>query len=71
MVILAISALVLCLEIANTAVENLADIVHPERDQRIRIVKDCMAGAVLLAACFSVVIGVIIFLPRIAALLGI
>ncbi|QJT09362.1 diacylglycerol kinase [Oceanidesulfovibrio marinus] len=70
-VILAIAALVLCLELANTAVENLADVVSPERDPRIGIVKDCMAGAVMLAACFSVAIGVIIFLPKLAALLGI
>ncbi|MFW5734218.1 MAG: diacylglycerol kinase [Oceanidesulfovibrio sp.] len=69
--ILAVSALVLCLELANTAVETLADMVSPGQDSRIRIVKDCMAGAVMLAAIFSVAIGVLILLPRIISLLGV
>lgn len=69
-IILAVSALVLCLELANTAVENLSDALKPDHDPRIGIVKDCMAGAVMLASCFSVAIGVVILLPRIARLLG-
>jgi diacylglycerol kinase len=69
-VILAVSALVLCLELANTAVESLADALKPDRDPRIGVVKDCMAGAVMLAACFAVAIGVVILLPKILHLLG-
>ncbi|RMD71493.1 MAG: diacylglycerol kinase [Gammaproteobacteria bacterium] len=40
--------LVLAAELFNTALEHLADHLHPERHPRIRLVKDCAAGAVLL-----------------------
>jgi diacylglycerol kinase (ATP) len=43
-------ALVLAAELANTAVEHLADRLHPERHPDIKRVKDCMAGAVLVAS---------------------
>ncbi|MEY2853054.1 MAG: hypothetical protein RL030_186 [Pseudomonadota bacterium] len=40
---------VLCAEMLNTAIEQLADLLHPEQHPQIRIVKDCAAGAVLMA----------------------
>jgi undecaprenol kinase len=43
-------ALVLAAELANTAVERLADRLHPDRHPEIKLVKDCMAGAVLVAS---------------------
>jgi diacylglycerol kinase (ATP) len=49
LVALAIAA-VLAAELFNTAVEQLADHLHAERHPAIRIVKDCAAGAVLLAS---------------------
>lgn len=42
--------LVLAAEIFNTAVEGLADHLHPEQHPAIRVVKDCAAGAVLVAS---------------------
>ena len=42
--------LVLAAELANTAVEHLADRLHPQRHPDIQRVKDCMAGAVLVAS---------------------
>jgi undecaprenol kinase len=42
------SAVVLALELLNTAVERLADHLHPNLHPQIRIVKDCAAAAVLL-----------------------
>ena len=44
------SALVLAAELVNTAVERLADHLHPELHPGIRAVKDCAAGAVLIAS---------------------
>jgi diacylglycerol kinase (ATP) len=41
---------VLAVEILNTAVEALADHLHPEQHPAIKTVKDCAAGAVLVAA---------------------
>lgn len=46
----AMSALVLSLELANSAVEALLDKLHPERDPAIGFAKDCLAGAVLVAS---------------------
>jgi diacylglycerol kinase (ATP) len=42
-------ALVIVAEIFNTAVEGLADHLHPEQHPAIEVVKDCAAGAVLVA----------------------
>ncbi len=68
--IIAVSGLVLCMEVMNSAVEALADFVHPEHAPAIGLVKDMAAGAVMLAALFSGAIGLVIFTPRLAALLG-
>lgn len=58
---LAVSALLFSLELANTAIERLADKVSPQYDEQIGRVKDIMAGAVLVAAVFACVIGLVIF----------
>jgi len=42
-------ALVIVAEIFNTAIEGLADHLHPEQHPAIKVVKDCAAGAVLVA----------------------
>ena len=41
-------SLVIAAELINTALENLADHLHPEQHPRIKIVKDCAAAAVLI-----------------------
>jgi diacylglycerol kinase (ATP) len=41
---------VLGAELFNTAIEHLADHVHPALHPQIRVVKDCAAAAVLCAA---------------------
>jgi len=43
-------AFVLAAELFNTAIEHLADHLHPERHPRIKIVKDCAAAGVLIAS---------------------
>jgi len=57
--------LVFAIEIINTAVENIFDLLHPEDHEIIRGVKDAMAGAVLIAAVIAFVCAVFIFLPYI------
>jgi diacylglycerol kinase len=54
-------SLVIGLEMVNTAVELLADKLHPEKDEQIGKAKDVAAGAVLVAAIFSVLVTVMIF----------
>ncbi|MDE6727579.1 MAG: diacylglycerol kinase family protein [Oscillospiraceae bacterium] len=51
----------LALEAVNTGLERLADKVTEEHSHRIRLAKDCAAGAVLIWAVFAVVIGVLLF----------
>ena len=43
-------AFVMAIEIVNTALERLADHLHPEQHPAIKAVKDCAAGAVLVAS---------------------
>ena len=50
--------LVLMAELFNTAVEVLADHLHPEQHPEIRAVKDIAAGAVLIASIFAVLVAV-------------
>ena len=57
--------LVLSLELLNTALENICDIVSKDFDPLIKIVKDTAAGAVFLSAAGSAVMGAVIFLPKI------
>lgn len=56
--------LVIAAEAFNSSIERLADVVQPERDARIKSVKDLAAGAVLACAIAAAVIGLIIFLPK-------
>ena len=57
-------ALVLSLELMNTAIENVVDLVTEEKKAKAKVAKDAAAGAVLVAAIFAVIIGISIFLPR-------
>ena len=62
---------VLALEIINSSIENLADFVSPERHEKIKKIKDISAAGVLIAALAALVIGLMIFLPKILFALGI
>ncbi len=55
---------VLSAEIFNTAIEKLTDLVQPEIDPRAGQVKDLSAAAVLVLSITALVIGLIIFIPR-------
>lgn len=48
----------------NTAVEKLADFVHPDFHKKIGFIKDIAAGAVFIAAITAVIIGCIIYIPK-------
>jgi len=57
--------LVFAIEIINTAIEKLLDIVHPDSHSQIAIIKDALAGAVLIAAAIATVVAVLVFYPHI------
>lgn len=67
-VCLILCALVISMEMVNTAVEAVVDLVTRDQKRRAKIAKDTAAGAVLIAAIFAAIIGGIIFLPKILAL---
>lgn len=55
---------VFVIEIINTAIENICDFISPERHSMIKRIKDLSAAAVLFSAVTSLIIGVLIFLPK-------
>ncbi|OGD86389.1 hypothetical protein A2870_00740 [Candidatus Curtissbacteria bacterium RIFCSPHIGHO2_01_FULL_41_11] len=63
--IILISSAVLGAEAINTGIEELGDVLHPEHHPRIRLAKHCAAGGVLILSTAAIIIGLIIFLPKI------
>jgi diacylglycerol kinase len=57
--------LVLLGETLNTAIEVVLDLVQPEHDARVGVVKDVAAAAVLVAAAGSAVIALMVFGPHV------
>ncbi|SKB63809.1 diacylglycerol kinase (ATP) [Parapedobacter luteus] len=57
-------ALVFVAELINTAIESVVNLVSPAYHPLAKKAKDAAAGAVLIAAVFSLVVGGIIFLPK-------
>lgn len=57
--------LVIASEIFNTALENIVDLVTEEQNEKARMAKDAAAGSVLVIAIVSIIIGCIIFIPKI------
>ncbi|MDR4894675.1 MULTISPECIES: diacylglycerol kinase family protein [unclassified Chryseobacterium] len=52
---------VLSAEIFNTAIEKICDIIQPNFDKRIGFIKDISAGAVMLTAIASVIVGILVY----------
>ncbi len=61
---------VMSLELVNTALEQLIDFLKPEKHSTIGKVKDMVAGSVLITTLGSVIIGLIIFIPKIVDLIS-
>ncbi len=63
-------AVVLAAEMINTAIEQICNRVTREKDVEIKIIKDISAGAVLVTAIAAFVSGLIIFVPKLYALIN-
>lgn len=61
---------VLVAELANTVVERVVDILEPRVHPYARLIKDIMAGVVLISALMSILVGGLIFSPYIFKLLS-
>lgn len=57
-------------ECMNTALESLTDLASPRFHELAARAKDCAAGAVLCASIGSLIVGLILFVPKIAALVA-
>ena len=57
-------ASVISLEMVNTAIENVVDLVTEEQNPKAKIAKDTAAGAVLISAVSAAIIGLVIFIPK-------
>ncbi len=68
--ILVMIALVLTLEMVNTALEALVDLSSPTYHPLAKIAKDVAAGAVLVASCISLIVGFVMFLEPLSRLFG-
>jgi diacylglycerol kinase (ATP) len=68
MIQLIVTALVLVAEASNTAIEKMADFVHPDYHKKIGFIKDIAAGAPAFAALFAVIVAAIIYVPKILVL---
>ncbi|SEQ96916.1 diacylglycerol kinase (ATP) [Hyunsoonleella jejuensis] len=58
-------ALVMGIEGINTAIEEIANFIHPEYNAKIGYIKDIAAGAVFIAAISTFIMGCIIYIPKI------
>jgi len=67
--IIIVIGLVISAEIFNTAIEELVNLVSPQKNKKAGIVKDLSAGAVLILAVVALLTGIIIFLPKLIELI--
>lgn len=66
----ALFGLILSLELVNTAVEAVVDLVTEEKKPLAKIAKDTAAGAVLIAAIMAAAAGLVIFIPKVWEILS-
>lgn len=59
---------VLLAESLNTAVEKIADFIHPDFHKKIGVIKDVAAGAVAFAAIMAIIVACLIYIPKIIVL---
>jgi diacylglycerol kinase len=67
MILLLTVGFVWAAEIFNTAIEDLVDLISPENTPAAKRIKDISAGAVLVSALVSVLVGLLLFGTRIWA----
>ena len=70
LVLILVICLVLVAEISNSAVERITDVLKPRINSYVKEIKDIMAAAVLLSSLAAIIVGVMIFWPRLYKLFG-
>ena len=59
------TGMVLGIEGLNTAIEKICDFIHPDYHERIGFVKDIAAGSVVFVSLAALVIGILIYYPKV------
>jgi diacylglycerol kinase len=65
LIVLILFGLVIAVEMLNTSIEKLCNLIHPKKDVRIAEIKDIAAGAVLWISIVAAIAGIIIFFPKV------
>lgn len=60
--------MVISAEIFNTSMEHIANFIQPDKDERIKHIKDLGAAGVFTTAFAALIVGLIIFIPKIIVL---
>jgi len=56
--------MVLILEFINTSIEQIVDIVSPEKQEKAKIAKDVAAAGVLISSIVAILVGIFLFVPK-------
>ena len=67
--VLSAGFMVIAAEVANTSIERLVDLIEPKRNINCKLIKDITAGLVMIICIYAMVVGGIIFIPKLIALL--
>jgi len=62
-VVVLLISLVMLMEVINSAIERVTDVLKPRINDFVMEIKDIMAAAVMLASFVAIIIGLIIFIP--------
>lgn len=68
-ILLIVGFVVILMEIANSAIERVTDVLKPRINTYVKEIKDIMAAAVMMSSILAVVVGIIIIWPYIKKLL--
>lgn len=69
-ILVLVSGVVVVLELINTALESVVNIVSPEIRDEAKKAKDVSAAAVLISALMASIIGLFLFVPKLLALVN-
>ena len=70
LIIIMVTGLVFITELINSSIEQAADIIEPEQDPKVKMIKDYAAAAVLVSAIVAVITGGLIFIPKLIDILN-
>ena len=68
-IVISLLCLIAVLELFNTSIEATCDAITKEKNPLIKIAKDTASGAVFVASIVGILVGLIIFIPKIVVLL--